>query len=72
MTYKEAEELTVGEMAEYARCHRSTVLRWEERGFIRSKRNYANHRLFSLGEAAKLKRMLAQRYERVSAKDSRE
>ena len=72
MAYKEEDELTVAQVAEYARCHRTTVLRFEQRGLIRSTRNYANHRLFSLDEAAKLKKMLAQRYERVSAKDSRE
>jgi DNA-binding transcriptional MerR regulator len=66
MAYKEADELTVAEMAGYAKCHRSTVLRFEQRGLIRSKRNYANHRLYTWVEANKLKEMLDHRYSDIS------
>lgn len=66
MAYKEEDELTVAQMAEYARCHRTTVLRWEQRGLIRSTRNHANHRLYTWVEANKLKEMLDHRYSDIS------
>jgi len=54
-------DLTVGEVAQIADCHRNTVLRYEDKGLINSERDFNGFRRFSLAEALKLKTILSAR-----------
>lgn len=56
-------DFTVHGVAKLAGCSRSTVLRYEQRGVIRSKRDCNNHRRYSPEEAKKLRELLALRTE---------
>jgi DNA-binding transcriptional MerR regulator len=50
--------LTVDQVAQIAGCHRSTVLRYERKGIIRSLRDIRNYRRFALNDALRLKETL--------------
>jgi DNA-binding transcriptional MerR regulator len=50
--------LNVSGVAKIANCHRNTVLKYEKKGLIRSRRNVNNFRRFSRSDAEKLKRIL--------------
>lgn len=54
-------DLTVAQVAVIAGCHRNTVLRYDKIGMIYSKRDVNGYRRYSLGEAIKLKEILATR-----------
>jgi DNA-binding transcriptional MerR regulator len=56
-----SKDLTVAEVAQIAECHRNTVLRYEDKGLIKSERDFNGFRRFSLGEALKLKTILSVR-----------
>jgi DNA-binding transcriptional MerR regulator len=51
-------QLTVDQVAQIAGCHRSTVLRYERKGIIRSLRDIRNYRRFALNEALRLREIL--------------
>ena len=53
--------LTVADVARIANCHRSTVLRYEEKGVLRAKRDTNNFRRYSLEDALRLKNLLSMR-----------
>lgn len=53
--------LTVADVARIANCHRSTVLRYEEKGVLRAKRDTNNFRRYSLEDALRLKDLLSLR-----------
>jgi|GEM_PF-1965747 len=54
-------ELTVGQVAAFAQCHRNTVLRYESKGIISSLRDNNGFRRFPVREARKLKGVLSIR-----------
>lgn len=51
-------DLTPEQIAQIAGCHRSTVLRYEQRGFIASMRDHNNYRRYSRRDAKKLREIL--------------
>jgi len=51
-------DLTVEQVAREARCHRSTVLRYEVAGYISSLRDNNGFRRFTKQDALKLKQIL--------------
>lgn len=53
--------LTVADVAKIANCHRSTVLRYEEKGVLRGRRDTNNFRRYSLEDALRLKDLLSTR-----------
>lgn len=55
--------LTVADLAKIAKCHRSTVLRYEGKGVIQSERDGNNFRRYSLDDALRLKELLSTRKE---------
>ena len=50
--------LTVEQVARIAGCHRSTVLRYEKRGYLFPRRDHNEFRRFSKQDAQKLKQLL--------------
>jgi DNA-binding transcriptional MerR regulator len=56
------EELMTAQVAEIAGCHPNTVKRYEVKGLIKAKRDRNGFRRFTVKEAHKLKKMLAQRH----------
>lgn len=56
-------QLTVAEVTRLAGCHRSTVVRFEERGYISSRRDHNNFRRYSKSDAKKLRTLLRLRNE---------
>jgi DNA-binding transcriptional MerR regulator len=52
------EILNVAQVAKIANCHRNTVLHYERRGFIRSRRDANNFRRFRREDALRLKQIL--------------
>jgi len=59
----QTQDLLVQEVARIADCHRNTVLRYEQRGFITASRDLNGFRRYSLEEALKLKELLERRVE---------
>ena len=57
----EKKELTVSQIATIVGVHRNTVLRYEQRGVIASKRDHNGFRKYPLEEALKLKKMFSLR-----------
>jgi DNA-binding transcriptional MerR regulator len=55
---KNEANLTVGQVARAAVCHRNTVLNYEKRGYIKPLRDNNNFRRFTIQEALKLKQLL--------------
>jgi DNA-binding transcriptional MerR regulator len=53
--------LTVADVARIANCHRSTVLRYEDKGVLLAKRDTNNFRRYSLEDALRLKDLLSTR-----------
>jgi len=51
-------DLTVGQVAEIAGCHRITVLNYEKRGYLKPLRDNNNHRRYTKQDAFKLKQIL--------------
>ena len=58
--------LTVADLARIAKCHRSTVLRYEGKGVIQSERDENDFRRYTLDDAIRLKRLLSARKEIVT------
>ena len=56
-----SKELTVSQVASVVGVHRNTVLRYERRGLIVSKRDHNGFRKYGLDEALKLKEILSSR-----------
>ena len=50
--------LTVEQVARIAGCHRSTVLRYEQGGYLFPRRDHNGFRRFSKQDAQKLKQLL--------------
>ena len=50
--------LTVSEVADFAGCHRGTVLNYEKRGYIKPFRDHNNFRRYTKRDAKKLKQIL--------------
>ena len=53
--------LTVADVARIANCHRSTVLRYEDKGVLLAKRDTNNFRRYSLEDALRLRDLLSTR-----------
>ena len=52
------ESLNVAEVAKIANCHRNTVLRYERKGLIQSRRDVNRFRRFRREDALRLKQIL--------------
>lgn len=55
------DDWTVSQVAEYAGCHRLTVLNYTEKGFLKPMRDHNNHRRYTRADAKKLKQLLELR-----------
>ncbi len=51
-------DLTVEGVAQFAGCHRSTVLKYERDGYLKPLRDCNNYRRYSQQDAHKLKKLL--------------
>ncbi len=54
-------DLTVEQVAQFAGCHRNTVLRYEKEGYLNPMRDCNNFRRYSQRDAHKLKKLLGIR-----------
>jgi DNA-binding transcriptional MerR regulator len=55
------QDWTISKVAEFADCHRNTVKRYEERGYLKPMRDVNGYRRYSKSEARKLKELLTFR-----------
>jgi len=55
--------MTVAEVADFAGCHRNTVLKYERQGYIKAMRDHNDFRRFSRSSAKRLKALLSIRKE---------
>jgi DNA-binding transcriptional MerR regulator len=58
--------LTISEVAKIVRCHRNTILNYEEKGLIRPWRDHNGFRRYSLAEALRLKEIFEIRTREAS------
>ena len=54
-------DLTVSQVAEFAGCHKRTVLNYTKRGYLKPMRDHNNFRRYTKEDAEKLKQLLAIR-----------